>query len=118
MTQKNNQLFNDKIMKLLKKKNLVEASNLKGKKIISQSQQEIKTKKIYKKNYTTNNSPNNKNNTKSKNKFSNNKDNSFSNKNKHSKNSSSKHQKQKSKIQTKDSNIPNNNNISNKKSIK
>ena len=50
--------------------------------------------------------------------FSNNKDNSFSNKNKHSKNSSSKHQKQKSKIQTKDSNIPNNNNISNKKSIK
>ena len=105
-------------MKLLKKKNLVEASNLKGKKIISQSQQEIKTKKIYKKNYTTNNSPNNKNNTKSKNKFSNNKDNSFSNKNKHSKNSSSKHQKQKSKIQTKDSNIPNNNNISNKKSIK
>jgi serine/threonine protein kinase len=118
MTQKNNQLFNDKIMKLLKKKNLVEASNLKGKKIISQSQQEIKTKKIYKKNYTTNNSPNNKNNTKSKNKFSNNKDNSFSNKNKHSKNSSSKHQKQKSKIQTKDSNILNNNNISNKKSIK
>ena len=118
VTQKSNQLFNEKIMKLLKKNKLVEVSNLKGKKIISQSQQEIKTKKIYKKNYTTNNSPNNKNNTKSKTKHPNNKDNSFSNKNKHLKNSSNNHQKQKSKIKTKDINIPNNNNISNKKSNK
>ena len=120
VTQKNNQLFNEKIMKLLKKKNLVESSHLKGKKIISQSQQEIKTKKLYKKNYTTNNSPNNKANTKSKTKLPNNKDNSFSNKNKHTKHSANNYPKQKSKIKTKDSNIPNNNNnnASNKKSIK
>ena len=105
VTQKSNQLFNEKIMKLLKKKNLVEASNLKGKKIISQSQQEIKTKKIYKKNYTTNNSPNNKNNPKSK--------------TKHLKNSSNNNPKQKSKIKTRDTNIPNCiNNASNKKSNK
>ena len=105
VTQKSNQLFNEKIMKLLKKKNLVEVSNLKGKKIISQSQQEIKTKKIYKKNYTTNNSPNNKNNPKSK--------------TKHLKNSSNNNPKQKSKIKTRDTNIPNCiNNASNKKSNK
>ena len=105
ITQKSNQLFNEKIMRLLKKKNLVEVSNLKGKKIISQSQQEIKTKKIYKKNYTTNNSPNNKNNTKSK--------------TKHTKNSSNNNPKQKSKIKNRDTNIPNCiNNASNKKSNK
>ena len=120
ITQKHNQLFNEKIMKLIKKKNLIESSNLKGKKIISQSQQEIKTKKSYKKNYTTNNSPNNKNITKSKTKLPNNKDNSFTNKNKHIKNSSNNQFKQKSKIKTKDSNIPNNNNnnIINKQSLK
>ena len=107
-------------MKLIKKKNIMEVS--KGKKIISQSQQEIKTKKNYKKNHTTNNSPINKINSKSKTKLPHNKDNSFSNKNKHLKNSSNKHQKQKSKIKTKDSsNIPstnNNNNASNKKLFK
>ena len=123
ITQKNNQLFNEKIMKLIKKKNLVESTRLKGKKIISQSQQEIKTKKIYKKNYTTNNSPNNKNNTKSKKKFpsnKDNKDNSFSTKNKNLKNSSNNYPKQKSKINTKDNNLPisNNDDISNKKSNK
>ena len=113
----NNQLFSEKIMKLLKKKNLLDNSNHKGKKIISQSQQEIKTKKIYKKNHTTNNSPNNKNSTKSKSKYLSNKENSFSTKNKHTKNSSSNHPKQKSKIQSRDSNIPNNNNnASSKKS--
>ena len=120
VTQKNNQLFSEKIMKLLKKKNLLDNSNLKGKKIISQSQQEIKTKKIYKKNYTSNNSPNNKNSTKSKSKskYLSNKECSFSSKNKHVKNSSNNHSKQKSKIQSRDSNIPNsnNNNISGKKS--
>jgi len=120
ITQKSNQLFNEKIMKLIKKKNIMEVS--KGKKIISQSQQEIKTKKNYKKNHTTNNSPINKINSKSKTKLPHNKDNSFSNKNKHLKNSSNKHQKQKSKIKTKDSsNIPstnNNNNASNKKLFK
>lgn len=31
VTQKNNQLFSEKIMKLLKKKNLLDNSNLKGK---------------------------------------------------------------------------------------
>ena len=119
ITQKSNQLFNEKIMKLIKKKNIMEVS--KGKKIISQSQQEIKTKKNYKKNHTTNNSPINKINSKSKTKLPHNKDNSFSNKNKHLKNSSNKHQKQKSKIKTRDSNIPsasNNNNASNKKLFK
>ena len=115
--QKNNQLFNEKIMKLFKKKNLVDTSSLKGKKIISQSQQEIKTKKIYAKNYTTNNSPNNKNSTKRKNKFSSNKDNSFSNKNKNIKNSANNYPKQKSKIHSNDSNYINNNN-SNKNLIK
>ena len=118
ITQKSNQLFNEKIMKLIKKKNIMEVS--KGKKIISQSQQEIKTKKNYKKNHTTNNSPINKINSKSKTKLPHNKDNSFSNKNKHLKNSSNKHQKQKSKIKTRDSNIPttNNNNASNKKLLR
>jgi len=119
ITQKSNQLFNEKIMKLIKKKNIMEVS--KGKKIISQSQQEIKTKKNYKKNHTTNNSPINKINSKSKTKLPHNKDNSFSNKNKHLKNSSNKHQKQKSKIKNRDSNIPsasNNNNASNKKLLR
>jgi MAP/microtubule affinity-regulating kinase len=105
-------------MKLIKKKNFMEVS--KGKKIISQSQQEIKTKKKYKKNHTTNNSPINKINSKSKIKLQHNKDNSFSNKNKHLKNSANNQPKQKSKIKTRDSNIPNtnNNNASNKKSNK
>ena len=118
ITQKSNQLFNEKIMKLIKKKNFMEVS--KGKKIISQSQQEIKTKKKYKKNHTTNNSPINKIKSKSKTKLQHNKDNSFSNKNKHLKNSANNQPKQKSKIKTRDSNIPNtnNNNASNKKSNK
>ena len=105
-------------MKLIKKKNFMEVS--KGKKIISQSQQEIKTKKKYKKNHTTNNSPINKIKSKSKTKLQHNKDNSFSNKNKHLKNSANNQPKQKSKIKTRDSNIPNtnNNNASNKKSNK
>ena len=118
ITQKSNQLFNEKNMKLIKKKNFMEVS--KGKKIISQSQQEIKTKKKYKKNHTTNNSPINKIKSKSKTKLQHNKDNSFSNKNKHLKNSANNQPKQKSKIKTRDSNIPNtnNNNASNKKSNK
>ena len=86
---KNNQLMNDKFLNLFKKKNLIDISSSKIKKIFSQSQQEIiLTKKSEKKNCTTNNSPINKNSkcVKIKNKGSN-KDNSSFNINKYTKNS-------------------------------
>ncbi len=63
IVQKNNQMFNEKIINLFKKKNLIDLSNSKINKIFSQSQQEIvQTKKSEKKNFTSNNSPINKNN--------------------------------------------------------
>ena len=90
----------------------------KEKKLYPKVNKKLKQRKFIKK-ITTNNSPINKTNAKFKTKLPNNKDNSFSNKNKHIKNSSNLHPKQKSKIKTRDTNIPNNNNnISNKKSDK